>query len=76
MTEISIEQMESAALAVLQRALEKYSEQRNISYEEALLEFSHSKTYKTLFDYDSLLWTQGPDYLISIYEAEQRNLMR
>ena len=73
MTDVSVKQMESTALATLQRALEKYSEQQNISYEVALLVFSHSKTYKELFDYDSLLWTQGPDYLIAVYEAEQRS---
>ena len=73
MTEVNIKQMESTALATLQRALEKYSEQQNISYEEALSVFSHSKTYKELFDFDSLLWTQGPDYLISVYEAEQES---
>ena len=71
MSEMGIRQMESAALATLQRALEKYSEAQGVSYEEALSTFSHSKTYKELFDFDSLLWTQGPDYLLSLYEAEQ-----
>ena len=68
---MDVKQKESAALATLQRAIEKYSEEHGISYEEALSAFSYSNTYKELFDYDSLLWTQGPDYLISIYEAEQ-----
>lgn len=71
MNNANIKQMESSALATLQRALEKHSEKQGISYEDALAEFSHSKTYKELFDYDSLLWTQGPDYLIAVYEAEK-----
>ena len=70
MKEIDSKQKESAALATLQRALEKYSEKQSVSYEAALSAFSRSKTYKELFDYDSLLWTQGPDYLISVYEEE------
>ena len=73
MIEISTKLAESAALAVLQRALEKYSEKQGISYEDALSEFSHSKTYKELFDFDSLLWTQGPDYLVAVYEEEQKH---
>ena len=71
MSELTTNQMESAALAVLQRAMEKYSEKNHISYEEAFAEFACSNTYKELFDFDSLLWTQGPDYLIDIYETEQ-----
>jgi hypothetical protein len=71
MNEVSVRQKESAALATLQRALEKYSQKQEMSYEDALLRFSRSGTYKELFDFDSLLWTQGPDYLISVYEAEE-----
>jgi len=70
MNEVTNKQKESAALATLQRALEKVSEKQNLSYEEVLSTFSRSKTYKELFDYDTLLWTQGPDYLLAVYEAE------
>ncbi len=76
MSELTTSQIESAALAVLQRAMEKYSEKMHISYEEAFVEFASSNTYKELFDFDSLLWTQGPDYLIDIYEAELRHIQK
>ena len=72
MIEINKNQVESAALALLQRSLEKYSEDLGISYEDALSIFSRSKTYEELFDLDSLLWTQGPDYLLAVFEAEQK----
>ena len=39
MSELTNSQMESAALAVLQCAMEKYSEKKYISYEEAFAEF-------------------------------------
>ena len=71
--EITSTEKEASALAVMQRALENYSKRKGISYEEALVEFSKSGTYEELFDFDSLLWTQGPDYLMSVYEAEECN---
>ena len=73
MNEMTNMQKEASALAVMQRALEDYSKRKGISYEEALVEFSKSGTYEELFDFDSLLWTQGPDYLMSVYEAEECN---
>ena len=70
MNDITDREREAAALALLQRAMENYSEKQHISYEDALMAFAQSNTYKELFDFDSLLWTQGPDYLVAIYEAE------
>ena len=70
MIDLSERQKESTALATMQRAMEKYAEQNKISFESALQEFMLSKTYKTLFEYESLLWTQGPDYLMDIYKNE------
>ena len=61
---------ESTALATLQRAMEKYSKQKEISFDAAVLDFFRSTTYGMLFDFDSMLWTQGPDYLIDVYEGE------
>ncbi len=70
MNDLTTNQMESATLSVIQRAMEKYSEKQHVSYEDAFIAFTCSNTYKELFDFDSLLWTQGPDYLIDIYEAK------
>jgi len=70
MSQISFVEKEDTALATLQRAIEKYSESHGVTFEEALMKFSCSGTYEQLFDFDSLLWMQGPDYLICQYEME------
>lgn len=59
---------EWCAAATMRDMLFKLAEKKHISYEEALLEFSASPIYGTLFDFDTLVWKEGPDYLFDIYE--------
>ncbi len=40
----------------------------NISYEEALLRFTSSRAYEALFDFDTEIWKEGSDYLLSLYD--------
>lgn len=37
------------------------------SYEEALLRFTSSRAYEALFDFDTEIWKEGSDYLLSLY---------
>ena len=37
------------------------------SYEEALLRFTNSRAYEALFDFDTEIWKEGSDYLLSLY---------
>lgn len=48
--------------------LEKYAQDTNLSFEDALLRFSMSTTYQVLFDFDTEVWKEGPDYLRSLFE--------
>lgn len=60
---------EYGAVTLLQRTLEKYAKQKNISFEKALKIFLNTPLYEGLFDYDATgLWKEGPDYLLSILE--------
>ena len=50
-------------------AIEKLLPNRDtMSYEDALLRFINSKVYKTLFDYDTGIWRESPDYLLNLYD--------
>lgn len=67
---VSQERKEATAITVMRCMLVTYSEEKNISFEEAMLDFSQSKTYEDLFDFSTDLWKEGPDYLRSFYEEE------
>ena len=61
---------EFGAVTLMQLMLEKYVEKYKIPMNEALNEFTKSKTYDALFDYDGTgLWKEGPLYLLSFYES-------
>ena len=36
-----------------------------------MLQFTESATYETLFDFDTAVWKEGPDYLLDVYEEER-----
>lgn len=40
---------------------------------DLMSEFSQSRTYALLFDSETGLWKEGPDYIISLYEKERKN---
>ena len=61
---ITDKQRESCSVLVMQRLLEKYSEKHNISFDEAFSLFAKSQIYNQLFDYETRLWAEGPDYLL------------
>lgn len=46
------------------------SEDYNTACDVVLAKFTQSKTYALLLDTPNGLWTQGPDYIISIYKKE------
>ena len=41
------------------------SERYHISYEEALLSFANSRVYDTLFDFETGVYKESPEYLSS-----------
>ncbi len=44
------------------------AERENVLYEEALTRFAESKVYDALFDYETGVWREDSDYLLSLYD--------
>ena len=64
---VSAEQKNYTAIIVMRCMLLKYAEQRQLPFEQALLEFGASPVYEALFDFDTEIWKEGPDYLMGLY---------
>lgn len=67
---VTNERKEATAITVMRCMLISYSEEKHISFEQALLDFSKSRTYEALFDFDTEIWKEGPDYLRDLYDEE------
>ena len=61
-------QKESCAVGLMRDTVEALSLREGISYEEALFRFTSSKIYDTLFDYETGVWKESPDYLLNLYD--------
>lgn len=61
-------QMESCAISTMRRMIEKYSNKTGITFEDAFFQFTQSYVYTALFDYETGIWLEGPDYLMDLYE--------
>lgn len=61
-------QKESCAVLAMRNAVEALSLRENISYEDALLHFTTSRVYDALFDFDTGIWKESSDYLLSLYD--------
>ncbi|MCC8051931.1 MAG: hypothetical protein LIO99_03265 [Clostridiales bacterium] len=67
---VSDRQKEHCAVNTMRRMLEKYSNENHIDFEEAFLEFASSRTYEAIFDFETGIWKEGPDYFMDLYEEE------
>ena len=67
---ISTEQKEATAITVMRCMLVALSEEKGIPFEEAMFSFTTSSTYDDLFDFDTQIWKEGPDYLRGLYDEE------
>ena len=61
-------QKEGCAVCLMRDTVEALALRDGISYENALLQFTLSKVYGALFDYDTGIWREGPDYLLNLYD--------
>ena len=61
-------QKESCAVSLMRDTVEELALRDTISYEDALLRFTNSKVYEALFDYDTGIWRESPDYLLNLYD--------
>lgn len=71
--QISDKRKNACAVNLMRSMLVKYAQKHNIPFEDAMLQFTESVTYETLFDFDTEIWKEGPDYLLDVYEEELAN---
>ena len=67
-TTVTEKQMESCAVSTMRRMIEKYAEKTGVPFEDAFFRFTKSCIYDALFDYETGIWMEGPDYLMGLYE--------
>ncbi|MCD7833264.1 MAG: hypothetical protein LUH00_04655 [Lachnospiraceae bacterium] len=67
---VSDKQKEHCAVNTMRRMLEKYSDENQIDFEDAFLEFASSRTYAAIFDLETGIWKEGPDYFMDLYKEE------
>ncbi len=59
---------------LMQRVLEIYSERNSISIDEALTWFSSTQVYNALFDFETSLWKEGPEYILDLLQKSNQGL--
>ena len=64
---MSFDKMNICADMILTDAIEDMAAEDNISIEESRNRLLNSNACKCLYDFDSRLWMEGPDYFIDYY---------
>lgn len=67
---VSDKRKNTCAINLMRNMLIKYAQKYNISFEKAMVQFTESSTYEMLFDFETAVWKEGPDYLLELYEEE------
>lgn len=60
-------QKETCAIISMRDAVALLAQEKQISYEDALLLFAGSRIYDALFDFDTGIWKESPEYLLNLY---------
>lgn len=60
-------QREYTALTTMRLMLDDFAKDENITFDESMRRFTTSTAYIALFDYETGLWKEGPDYLRSFW---------
>ena len=71
---MSFEKMNACADMILTDAICDMAEEENISIEESRNRLLSSNACKCLYDFDSGLWKEGPDYFLDYYRKSEKNL--
>lgn len=69
--ELSDKERETCAVLNMRDAVKKISHQQDIPYEEALLLFTGSPVYDALFDFETGVWRESPEYLLALWNDVQ-----
>lgn len=67
---VSDQMKNTCAINLMRNMLVKYVQKHNTSFENAMIQFAESNMYEMLFDFDTAVWKEGPDYLLDLYEEE------
>ena len=66
--EITDEIKNACAIETMHCMVRQYAADKGISFEEAFFAFATSTTYKVLFDFETAVWKEGPEYIRSLFE--------
>lgn len=66
--------MTACADMTLANAIEDMAEEENITREEARNRLLESKTYECLYNFDSGMWKEGPDYFRDTYKRMEKKM--
>ena len=69
---MSFEKMNACADMILTDAIEDMAAEDNISIEESRNRLLSSNACKCLYDFDSGLWMEGPDYFLDYYRRHEQ----
>lgn len=64
---VTLPQKETCAVISMRDAAALLAQEKNISYEDALLLFVSSRIYDALFDFDTGIWKESSEYLLDLY---------
>lgn len=67
-TTISDETKEACAIETMHCMVRQYAANHGISFEDAFFAFATASTYQALFDFDTAVWKEGPEYIRSLFE--------
>ena len=65
---VSDETKEACAIETMHCMVKQYAADNDISFEETFFTFAASTTYEVLFDFETAVWTDGPEYIRSLFE--------
>lgn len=71
-TSVNDNQKESAALSTMRLMLTHYAERHGISFDDAFFQFTESPVYDALFDFETEMWREGPDYLEGVFDVASK----
>ena len=64
---LTTDQKETCAVISMRDAVALLAREKKISYQDALLLFAGSRIYDALFDFDTGIWKESPEYLLDLY---------
>lgn len=73
---MSYDVMNTCANLILAGAIEDFAVENNISISEARHQIFSSRACESLYNFNTKLWGEGPDYFLAFYDAVRKNEAR